>query len=361
MHPPPRSDRAEGRRTPLSLSGYIRLLDQNRLMGRYRRNHIVTRRYLDLFSEDGRVACCFVETGEVKIVGTGDVAVLSDFYVYRRRDGSRSTEFEEAFGPLETKSVPILRSASERWPLPDADRATISEYLAAQMVRGIAWRAFHDELRQGVLDSQRESLADELGPEAWAQFSDDILSDRRRARHMVRQVPLIGSLVSSMHWSLIDFGSDRLISSDHPVVAVGVSPGTTAAVPRFGLANVAEIRFPVTPRLALLLSWQDQPDSEVPARGFPREARAINHSVKAQAERQWFHRPGTRPSVASTGTGLLTDIFHPGYTPATISHCERRRMVVAALNEDVEAQGSRQTMTVVRTRTPSGAEIAGRP
>lgn len=70
--------------------------------------------------------------------------------------------------------------------------------------------------------------------------------------------------------------------------AAGRSPIRRAA----GLINLLEVRAPVSPTAAILLTWLDQADDvDEPVQGGRREARNINAFTIAQAEKQWFQQP----------------------------------------------------------------------
>jgi hypothetical protein len=317
-------------------------------VGKHRHNHIVTRRYLDLFAEAGFVACHPAGEGPPKEISTKDAGVRSNFYAYRRPDGTRSTSVEEAMGPLETQAVPLLRTIESRWPIEGRDRATLAEYLALQLVRVPAWRSFHDELRDRVLDRQ-EAEREAMDPEHWQDYVASMRSDAHRSQMMLRQVPKIGSLLLSMQWTLLRFGSARLLTSDHPVVPVEIGDDPAAprdGIPRSGFANVGELRFPVSPRHALLLCWADEGDADL--RGHPQQARIINHSVKEQAEIHWFCPPSASPSHNFGDLTPLTFGLVRGYNWNAIERSRRRETVLAEVNKWIETQETVRELTMVK-------------
>jgi hypothetical protein len=77
---------------------------------------------------------------------------------------------------------------------------------------------------------------------------------------MLELVPKVATLLGHMHWTLLRFGRDRLATSDCPVVP-------------WPLADRARPRLTTT--------------------------RNLNAFVAAQAEREWFYRPGAFVRPAS--------------------------------------------------------------
>lgn len=89
------------------------------------------------------------------------------------------------------------------------------------------------------------------------------------------------------------------------------------------------------------MTWLDQADDVAePIDAGRREARNINAFTIAQAEKQWFHLPRTRPSVGKNRAypALSTELF-PGYGPAA---CERS-LVRNAVSEKVNSSLGEET------------------
>lgn len=313
-------------------------------MGDYSRNHIVTRGYLDLFGVERMVAAHPVSSGSPAVISTKDAAVRREFYTYRRDDGTRSTFAEEAMGPLENRAVPVMRTIDERWPLTVDERATLAEYLALQVVRGPAWRSFHDDLRDHVIDEQSAENLTDLGPESLDKHIAMVRSDAYRVVAMFRQVPKIGSLLASMQWILVSFGSDRLLTSDQPVVVVERDRSADGML-HGGIANAAEFRFPLSPRHALLLAWADKDDARL--HGSPQHARIINHSVKDQADVHWFCPPTASPSHGFGDLTPLTFGLIDGYDWSALERSRRRQRILGEVSRWIETQEPVREISVV--------------
>lgn len=294
---------------------------------------------------------CHFVGGGAREISVRDAAVRADFYADRLADGGRSVEVETAMGKLETLAPRVLSEIEERWPFSDEDVGILAEFIALQMLRSPAWRALHDRLRGEILEGERQEWS-HLGEEFWSAHRWTIESDQHRSFLMLHQVPKVGSLIGSMHWTLLRFGTDRLVTSDHPVAPIvggSGSRGLPGAIPTVGLANVAEFRFPVSPTHALLLSWLDEPAGP-PVRGFPQHAQAINGSVCAQAERAWFSRPSSRPASPRTDPVPITWGLFAGHGPQATESSQRRREAVARVNEMIASQERVSELTMVRVR-----------
>lgn len=241
--------------------------------------------------------------------------------------------------PLESAAIPVIRRATEDWPLPAQERGTLSEFLALQLVRTPAWRAFYVNLRENALAAQRHEGGHAMGEDEWQLFEEHMRSDTQRFLAMFRQPPKVGTLLASMHWTLLRFGSDRLITSDQPVVpfADSTTSGSFEIVARRGLAHVPEFRFPLSPRCALLMCWADR-RQDADLRGSPAQARMINHSVKMQADRHWFSRPGTSPSHSFGAPEPLTYGLFPDYGPGRIDESLRRRRALEIIQGWIDSQ-----------------------
>jgi hypothetical protein len=73
---------------------------------------------------------------------------------------------------------------------------------------------------------------------------------------------------------------------------------TTAPFQRqnLGPLSALEIRVPIAPDAAILMTWVDRSD-ETDVRMRPLTAGELNAFTIAQADRQWMHQPGTEPAA----------------------------------------------------------------
>lgn len=154
---------------------------------------------------------------------------------------------------------------------------------------------------------------------------------------MLGMSPKGSSIFGSMTWALVRFRKPVLATADHPVT--GWSRFETRSRPKatpegVGLINLLEVRVPVSPRAMILMTWIDSADDiAVPFEGGRREARNINAFTIAQAEKQWFHRPGTDPPYGKNRAypALSSELF-PGYGPEAAARSLVRRAVSERVN-----------------------------
>lgn len=332
-------------------------------MAAYRHNHILPRGQLRPFSVDGMIDCHFVDGTETRRIGINDAGVRSGFYVEKRDDGSRSPAFELAMNPAETKGIEMLREIEERWPLSINDRGPIAELLGLQAVRSPAWRAWFDRERRRSLEEKVVSTPFPGAP-AWRRFEAYSESDHFRLDSMARQIHKMGSLFGSMHWTLVRLRADRLLIADQPVVPVpfpGREGAPAAAVPRVGFGNTIEVYFPVTPRLALVMTWLEEPDDGPPREGRVHWVKNINGASRAQADRQWFTRPGTS-APQQTGPCLCIPVgseLHRLYGLTAAQRSERRRQALEVVNRMIEESLSPDRMTIIGvSRAPASRRAA---
>jgi hypothetical protein len=107
--------------------------------------------------------------------------------------------------------------------------------------------------------------------------------------------------------------------------AESCSPSATE-ITQIGMLECIEIRLPLSPTRAVLMTWSDHPDDEhVRVRGTRDHAANLNAFTVASAERQWFHRPGASTPLASGALQPLSLQVIPGYTAAAATTSRRRK------------------------------------
>lgn len=317
-------------------------------MAEQRRNHIVPRGYLRQFAVDDRIDAHVVGGGPVRRISTRDAAVRKSFYVLRRTRGLRSTDLEASLSDMEGKALRVIHRVDDRWPLSENDKALLTEFLAVQVVRSPSWRQFfYRTASRSVRDwvDEREGLPG--GPQ-----TDDLIAyvtaDPLMAARLYRHVRVLGTIIGSMHATLLVFGSGRLLTSDQPVVLIPEQGGhSVAPLPlEGGMAGVVELWFPLRHDRALLLLWKDDADNPSPHRASPQLARIINKRVAGQADVHWFSRPGDRPSTLAP--------------PSTIRTL--RGLVYPRADEIVNERSQvREQALLAATKIPLGAESRGHP
>lgn len=123
------------------------------------------------------------------------------------------------------------------------------------------------EARLAKLDVLAEP-DDDLDAEQSAGVEARLRGDGVHADTLWRRVIRFASFLCSMHWTLVEFEDDWLITGDQPVVLLPPIPQlvtpASALLPA-GLSYTLEGRFTPYPRRALLMTWSEDPEE----RGSP--------------------------------------------------------------------------------------------
>jgi hypothetical protein len=275
-------------------------------------SHIVPRGYLRSFAVNEIIAMHLAGEFTSREIPVSKAGVLNDFYLRHRRDGTPIHDIEWSLEHIERAAPPILREISERWPLSLPEKAILAEFIGTQLVRGPRWRNSHNAFTSNYFAGVRASREFEgKQPEgmtyedAVADAERELSSDTATVAKMLELSRKAMQIIGSMHWTLITFARPWLATSDHPVVIwpLGVpsrQPKKSANFHEGGLTNTLEVRFPVSPCHALLMTWLDLPDDVAPTViGNKEIAASVNAFTVAEAEHQWFHLPGVTAPRAS--------------------------------------------------------------
>jgi hypothetical protein len=280
-------------------------------------------------------------------------------------DADLARGVEELLGTTEDRATPILREINIRWPLGRDDRAQLAEFVAIHVVRGPAWRSAYDMASMNSMGQQlrRDHWGEHVERMAFAEFVGDPL----RAAAMLKDVPRIASILMSMCWTLVQFDEPLIGSCDQPVVWYPLlrpqRQVPIRAIPRSGFMDTVEVRFPIDPWRLLLLSWAPQPDMDDPVVGEFRHAADVNRSTDAQADRDWFYRPGSVPPFLAAprldwACEPLSYDLVPGYT-LDVATTSRRRADAGRLLAGLIESGATNEMRFVVVRA-SASERAER-
>lgn len=252
--------------------------------------HIVPACYLRAWELDGKLTVRV--DGKCLEMPAEKVGTRSRAYRRQRPNGDLINDVEGTLSQIEGDAAPLLATLSERWPVSQEEKSQLAVFFGFQIVRGPRWLSWADALAEAY--AATESATD--GGTSTPPSTTRLLA-------MLSGGTQMSALVGTMHWSLLEFRSPAVATSDHPMVIwrQGVRSQRPMARP-FDLDDIAcrEIRVPVSPRHAILMTWCDEPDDEAPRISCARQdAAALNAFTIAQAERQWFHRPGREPPRAS--------------------------------------------------------------
>jgi hypothetical protein len=240
---------------------------------------------------------------------------------YRRtrpETGTQINDVEWSLGQGEAAATPLLRSFAERWPFSTEEKGQLAELFAYQLLRGPRWKAEYEEgTRRFVAEYDQRPDVD-IPPEELEAQTAVFLSDSFRLTRMFTMAKTATSVLGSMRWTLVEFPTPVVATSDHPVVLwPGVEPRPPQAVQvtDVGILECIEIRLPLSSSGAVLMTWSDMADEDhTRVRGKRDHAANLNAFTVANADRQWFHLPGP-PAPRASGKLLPVSMqFIPNYT-----------------------------------------------
>lgn len=295
--------------------------------------------------DDGCVEMILVEHGTSKRVPVKHAGVRGGgFYKRERPSGERSDDIETvSLQGIEDKAAPILRDLETRWPLAGDEKLAVAMLVALQLVRGPKFFDWHDEFATEHMARYREEGRFIPDPEIEASEEEiyratleHVRGSTHRLVEMLRLTAKIASCFGSMTWSLVRFESPALATCDHPVVVWPASdagrPVQPTVATNIGIGNIFEVRFPISPWAAILMTWQDRRDPREPIPGRTHHADNLNAFTIVEAEKQWFYRPGARQPRKRAGTWMpLAPELLPGYSIREAAYCNRRREIVGEL------------------------------
>lgn len=320
--------------------------------------HLATKAYLAGWTARGLLRPVDVRFGLQKVKSPAAVAWRRDWW--GADDPALNRACEEACGRLECVMPALLAEVEQRWPLAVEDRAVLAQFVALHIVRTQGFADWFAWERENSLEEFRDRFTKREGFDV---FRREMRTDRQRALKILRMINKLGTLVASMHWTLIRFREPVLITSDQPVCPVPLlADGTqaeVAAMPATGWIDTIEVRFPLTPRLALLGTWWVAPHGE-PVEGSWAHAVNLNGAVRAQAYRQWFQTPHREPALPPAITREPVLHFAP-ISPKVIPGYSTQAARESGLRERTKAEGERlielqddSTLTIIMAepRTP---------
>jgi hypothetical protein len=316
-------------------------------VGSYANNHIATCSYLQGWSD--------ADSGQLARVhaaaSLGSSELKKPRKVGRRRrffgdDPLICKEAEQRFNVFEDKGVVALKQLGESWPPGQEARIDIGCLVAVHMVRTPAFLEMTAVLSEAQFDRKKASYEQTMSADQIDEMLAHFRSSRFRVEYLLDLVPKQASLLASMHWTLLEFPEPLLATSDQPVSVVPfLDEGATidvAAAPQTGFLDAEEIRFPISPQRALLLTWIEGFDEEAVVSAEDHVATELNRAVIAQADREWFHHPArraTRLNPMDLGDRLcrpVARLLDPRYGTPYARNSPRRRQTKRLIEEMIE-------------------------
>jgi len=284
---------------------------------------------------------CRPGSADTVLIAAKDAAVRGSFYRRTRPDGSTIDDVEASLAHLESTVAPIFSGLARAWPPEPEAKGALAELLAFQIVRGPRWKEWHRQFVSQTMEEHRRDstvtrdsgLVIPVSTQTLDAIEKELASDTQWLRRMMSITSKLITLLGSMTWDLVAFDRDVLVLSDHPVVEwpLGDDIRYASVHSDHGIANVLEIRVPITPRRLLLMTWRDAEDGQV-HEGNDAIAANVNAFSVAQAERQYMFVPSTVPP---TGTGpfpALSTKLHCGYVTRTAQMSSVRERALESVN-----------------------------
>jgi Protein of unknown function (DUF4238) len=290
--------------------------------------HIVPRTYLEGWAVDGKIAAVQVHEKKRLELAVENVGTRRQFYRRRRPDGSEIDDIEWTLSEIESNAAPLLQSFDEEWPFSGDDKLKLAVLFAFQLLRTPRWRESYEAHTRSFFDEYGRSNPTTLTSQELQQQNEYLLSDTHRLGMMLSTGVTGSGVFASMHWTLMSFDRPLIATSDHPLVlwhgTASRSP-QAAEITQIGILECVEIRLPLSPTHAVLMTWSDAPDDEhVRVQGTRDHAANLNAFTVAYADRQWFHRPGPTPPITSGYLRPLSLSLVPSYTATAAAASERR-------------------------------------
>jgi len=303
-----------------------------------KRAHIVPRCYLLNFAAAESLMLNVDGKEILNPTSVDDAAVRRTFYRRYRPDGTPIDDVEWSLSQLEDVVGPMLPHVRQAWPYAIEQKGKLAEFLAFQFVRGPRWKSWREEEARRRIEEQRRNPEPILRNGIWLpvthktinELEDHLLSE---TGWLVRMMSLANKLIDifgSMRWHLIEFDRPLLAVSDHPIIGWHMKDDARSPEPNRpgdGALNFLEVRAPISPSLALLMTWQDLPDSKNPIVGTEAIAANINAFTIANAERQWMYQPGSTPPIARGHLPPVAPTLVAGYGVDEVEASEVRKTV----------------------------------
>jgi hypothetical protein len=325
--------------------------------------HIVPRVYQRSWAIDGQVAVHIDGNPDCVTMPIRRAGTRSRYYQRTRPSGEKVDDIEASLAYVEDKVTAPLTDLIQAEPITFERKGAVAQLLGVQILRGPAFFEQREELLRPIIDALQPA---DFKPEALTAAGGDPVVARRqlastylgstwRFMTMLQRSMKMATLLAHMRWQIVRFDDPELVYSDHPVVVWPLDIARSAPLERQGFAPLGalEIRVPISPRAAIVMTWSDKSDDgNVPLSSSA--AVELNAFTVAQADRQWMHQPGAEPSV---GTGIFAPISRlkdPSYNRAAAMASRRRATAEAFLHRTKNRRYVRDVEIIVEVEASLG-------
>lgn len=278
--------------------------------------HIVPRMYQRAFAVDDRVAVHIDGRPVCVLMSTRNAGTRPRYYRRMRPDGQHIDDVEASLSYVEDKAAEPLATLIAGDPMTHECKGAVAQLLAVQMMRGPAFFQQREELLRPVLEGLARTLAsvDDDVEEARRRSIDQEFGATQRFMSMLTRAPKMATILGHMRWQILRFDGPMLAYSDHPVVLWPMDIRRAAPFGRQGLEPLSalEIRVPIAPDAAILMTWADRRDETHVPLGLHATGE-LNAFTVGQADRQWMHQPGSEPEVPTGSFAPISRLVEPTY------------------------------------------------
>jgi len=128
-------------------------------MSAARRHHYLPQFYLRGFCRNESFWIFDRHRGEFRIQTPINTTVQTDYYAFKRQDGSLDPMLEKLLSRVETIAAPAIAKANEGGFLSKGEKQTLSLFAGLQKTRVPDFEKIHDEIRKGILGRLGDNVA----------------------------------------------------------------------------------------------------------------------------------------------------------------------------------------------------------
>jgi hypothetical protein len=313
-----------------------RLVLRQECYPKVKQSHIVPVTFQRSFAVNDKVAVHVPGRTDHVELHVENAGTRSRVYRRTRPNGEEIDDVEATLAYVESKSASALTEVAMGARLTATRKEALMQFLAIQMLRGPAFFAKqHENIERFVPKTLTEA---DVKPALLEQTGGDLELARgkvvelfRHPTHLLLRMTTvavkIAAVLGSMRWHLLRFDGPLLAYSDQPVVVWPLDDHTFTTPPlkpSFGPLGALEVQVPISPHVAVLMTWADLPDRVEPVEAPAPYAAEMNALVIAQADKQWMHRLGSEPPVAHGPIRPLSRAFENRYTVDAVRASRRR-------------------------------------
>lgn len=238
------------------------------------------------------------------------VAVENDFYKNWEVEGAGADQVESDLARLESYAAVMLRKVTNRGIVEPDEIPLVRDFLVHAYSRTTAYRKHAIKGAAKWIPTKGVDQVRAEGPPAWAdeefRANFDPYLDRVASRDVqIEALPSFGlrmqfpppdgmfdGLSSGWHYVIVHVGSNRLVTSDVPVVLYRAATESYGVMPEIGLMYADELWMPLDPSHGLLLTRDFSTPrwlGDLP----PAKVRAWNNALANASDRWTIWHPGS--------------------------------------------------------------------